>query len=330
MRFKTRRPVLCALASACASVMLPTASALAQHAWPTRPIRLIVPQGAGSGSDVLGRLLNDRLAQKLRQPVVIENMPAANGLVALSTVAKATADGYTYALVGVSQIAFNPALYKNLPYNPDKDFTYIAPVADTPFVLVTNPARGIKTFQQFVAAAKKQGDQMTYGSAGMGNSTHIAMELIAAAAGIKLLHVPYRGSAAALMAVLSSEVDAMVSVVGPALPQVQTGKVHAVAVLGANRVPQWPDIPTIREVGLNVPAMPGWYAIAGPAGLDANIVATFAAALHEVIADPAVRARLAELSLSPLTSTEAELRQRAATDAAYWSAFIRQQNIRIE
>jgi tripartite-type tricarboxylate transporter receptor subunit TctC len=302
----------------------------AQGAWPARPVRLVVPQGPGSGSDVLARLLNDRLAQLLGQPVVIENNPAANGLVALSSVAKAAPDGYTLVLAGVSQMAFNPALYKDLPYNPAKDFTYVAPVVDTPFVLLASNKSSIKTFAQFVEQARKKNGELTFGSAGIGNSTHIAMELIASAAGVKLLHVPYKGSAAALTAVLAGEVDTMVSVVGPALPQVQAAKAHAVAVLGAARVAQWPQVPTVKEAGLNVLAMPGWYAIVGPAGLSPKVVATFNAALQQVMADPAVKSKLVELSLPPMPGGEAEIRQRAASDLAYWSDFIRKNNIRVE
>jgi tripartite-type tricarboxylate transporter receptor subunit TctC len=325
-----RRRHLVSMVTAAATGIVIAPGSYAQDAWPTRPIKLVVPQGPGSGSDVIARLLGDRLAQHLKQPVVIENNPAANGLVAMGAVAKAPADGYTLILSGVSQLAFNPALYKDLPYNPAKDFTYIAPVADTPFVLVTSNKSAIKTFAQFIEQAKKKSGELTFSSAGIGNSTHIAMELIAANAGVKLLHVPYKGSAAALGAVLAGEVDAMVSVVGPALAQVQAGKVNAVAVLGASRVAQWPQVPTVKETGLDVPAMPGWYAIVGPAGLNPKVVATFNTAMQQVMADAAVKSRLAELSLPPMSGGEPEIRRRAAADLAFWSDFIRKNNIRVE
>lgn len=288
----TRRSVLALLALASSTTLSLPLSAWAQAPWPSRPVKLVVPQGAGSGSDVIARLLGDRLAQHLGQSVVVENNPAANGLVALGAVAKAPADGYTLVLAGVSQIAFNPALYKSLPYDPLKDFTFLAPIADTPFVLVTSNKSGVKTFAHFLELAKQKNGELSFSSAGIGNSTHIAMELIASTAGVKLLHVPYKGSAAALTAVLSGEVDAMVSVVGPAIPQVQAGKVQAVAVLGATRVAQWPQVPTIKQAGLAVPPMPGWYAFAGPARLDPKIVTTFNTALQKVMADPAVKAEV--------------------------------------
>lgn len=323
------RFLIAMIATAAASLAAPP-RAFAQELWPSRPVKLIVPQGPGSGSDVIARLLSDRLALHLKQPVVIENNPAANGLVAMGAAAKAPADGYTLALAGVSQLAFNPALYKDLPYNPAKDFTYVAPVADTPFVLITSNKSGIKTFAQFIEQAKRKNGELTFSSAGIGNSTHIAMEMIAWNAGVKLLHVPYKGSGAALTAVLAGEVDSMISVVGPALPQVQAGKASAVAVLGAGRVPQWPQIPTVKEAGLDVPVMPGWYAIVGPAGLNPKIVATFNTAMQQAMAEPAVKAKLIELSLPPMPGGEPEIRRRAAADLAFWSDFIRKTNIRVE
>lgn len=324
------RRCLMALIATTATGLATPLGAFAQEVWPARPIKLVVPQGPGSGSDVIARLLSDRLAQHLKQPVVIDNNPAANGLVAMGVVAKAPADGYTLILAGVSQLAFNPALYKDLPYNPAKDFTYVAPVADTPFVLVTSNKSGIKTFAQFIEQSRKKNGELTFSSAGIGNSTHIAMELIASKAGVKLQHVPYKGSAAALTAVLAGEVDAMISVVGPALPQVQAGKANAVAVLGAGRIPQWPQVPTVKEAGLDVPAMPGWYAIVGPAELNPKVVATFNAAMQQVMAEPVVKARLAELSLPPMSGGEPDIRRRAAADLAFWSDFIRKNNIRVE
>lgn len=325
-----RRQFVSLLLAGGGSLGIARSAAADESAWPARPIKLVLPQGPGSGSDVLARLVSDKLAQNLGQPVVIENNPAANGLVALGTVAKAQPNGYTLVLAGVSQMAFNPALYKSLPYDPQRDFTYIAPLADTPFVLVTSVRSGIRTFAQFVEQAKKKAGQLTFSSAGIGNSTHIAMEMIAARAGVKLSHIPYKGSGAALVAVMAGEIDAMISVVGPALPQIASGKVNAIAVLGAQRVPQLPAVPTLREAGLDIPPMPGWYAVAGPAHLDPKVVATFSAALLKVTNDPAMRARLLELSFTPMSGGDTEMRQRAAMDTAFWSDFIRKQNIQVD
>ena len=326
-----RRTLLSLLSSLPASAILTKPlSAYAQQPWPAHPIKLVVPQAPGSGSDVLGRILGDQLTQYLKQSIVVENNPAANGLVAMGAVAKAPADGYTFIVAGVSTIAFNPALYKDLPYNPVKDFAYVAPLADTPFVLLASNRSGIKTLAQFVEQARAKSGAITYSSAGIGNSTHIAVEMVASVAGVKLLHVPYKGSAGALTAVLSGEVDLMACAVSSALPHVQSGKATALAVLGNARVPQWPQVPTIKEAGLNAPDMPGWYALVGPAGLSPAVTATLNAAVQRVMADPAVKAKLTELSLQPITGGEAEMRRRAASDLAQWSDFIRKNNIRVE
>ena len=203
-------------------------------------------------------------------------------------------------------------------------------MADTPFVLVTSLKSGIKTFAQFIEQAKQKSGTLTFASAGIGNSTHLAMEMIAANAGVKLSHIPYSGSAAALTSVLSGETDAMVSVVGPALAQVQGGKITAVAVVSAKRITQWPQVPTLKETGLSGPAMPGWYAVIGPAGLQPRIVATLNDALQKVLEDPSVKTRLGELYLLPLGGGETAIRQRIGEDSAYWGDFIHKNNIRVE
>jgi len=330
MIYVTRRKLisLAARASAGAALTAPLA-VLAQLTWPTRPIKLVVPQAPGSGQDLLGRLLGDRLPQYLKQPIVVENNPGANGIIAMSGVAKAPADGYTLIVAGVSAMAFNPALYKDLPYNATKDFTYLAPVANTPFVLLASNRSGIKTLAQFIEQARARGTALTFGSAGVGNSTHIAMEMVNTSAGVKLLHVPYKGFAGALTAVLSGEVDFLVSAIAACSAHVNAGKVQALAVLANDRVSLLPQVPTLKEAGLNAPEMPGWYAICGPAGLSPAVVTTFNSAMHQVMADPAVRARLSELSLEPIPGGAAEMRRRAASDLEHWSDFIRKNNIRM-
>jgi len=303
---------------------------IAQPAWPSRPIKLVVPQAPGSGSDVLGRILADQLPQYLKQSIVIENNPAANGLVAMASIARAPADGYTFIVAGVSTMAFNPALYKDLPYNPSKDFSFVAPIADTPFALIASNKSGVKSMNQFIDQSRSKSGGLTYSSAGIGNSTHIAMEMVSSIAGIKLLHVPFKGSAGALTAVLSGDVDFTACAVASALQFVQSGKVTALAVLGNTRVPQWPQVPTVKESGLNTPDMPGWYAIVGPSGLNPGVITTLNGAIQQVMTDPLVKARLSELSLHPIIGSDVDIRRRAASDLSLWSDFIRKQNIRVE
>jgi tripartite-type tricarboxylate transporter receptor subunit TctC len=310
-----------------ASAVLCQTAALADDAYPNRPIRMIVPQSAGSGGDVVARLLSERLAQELGQSIVVDNRPGANGIVAMSTAAKAPADGYTVLLTGVSQISFNPHLYASLPYNPQKDYTFISPVVDTPFVLLASKASGITSVQAFIDKARNKPGGITFSSAGVGNSTHLAMEVVADKLGLKMTHVAYKGSGPALTGVVAGEVDAMVSVLGAALPQVTGGTVVPVMIIGPRRVKELPNVPTVKEAGIDVPLMPSWYALVGPAGLDAKIVATLNAAVQSALADPQVKARLSSLYLYPVAGSPEAIKQRAASESKVWGEFIRKRGI---
>ncbi len=315
------------MGAAIAALMTLSGAAMAQDAYPSRPVRLIVPQSAGSGGDVVARMLSEKLSQELGQSVVVDNRAGANGIIGTSFVAKQPADGYTLLLTGVSQVSFNQHLYKSLPYDPQKDFTFIAPVVDTPFVLVTSKASGITSMAQFIEKAKAKPGALTFGSAGVGNSTHLAMEMLADKAGIKLTHAAYKGSGPALTGVIAGEVDAMVSVVGSALPQITGGNVVPVAIVGQKRAKELPNVPTVKEAGLEVPVMPGWYALLGPANMDAKVVARLNASVQAFLSDPQVRSKLASLYLEPLAGSAEAIKQRAVTDAKVWGEFIKRRGI---
>lgn len=317
-----------ALATAFAVVAATVAGgAAAQDAFPSKPIRLIVPQSAGSGADVVARMLAESLNRDLGQSIVVDNRAGANGIVGVSFVAKQPADGYTLLLAGVSQMSFNQHLYKSLPYDPQKDFTYVAPVVDTPFVLVTSKGSGITSLAAFIDKAKSKPGGLTYGSAGVGNSTHLAMEMLADKAGIKLTHVAYKGSGPALTGVIGGEIDAMVSVVGSALPQITGGNVVPLAIVGQKRAKELPSVPTVKEAGLEVPVMPGWYALMGPADMDPKVVARLNAAVQAFLADPKVKEKLASLYLDPLSGSADAMRKRAVTDSKVWGDFIKSRGI---
>ncbi|CAB3728839.1 hypothetical protein LMG1866_04465 [Achromobacter ruhlandii] len=318
------------LGALCGVAMLWGAQASAADRFPDRPVRLIVPQSAGSGGDVVARLLGERIGASLGQPVVIENRPGANGIIAASFVAKAPADGYTLMLAGVSQMSFNPRLYKSLAYRADKDFTYISPVVDTPFLLVASKTSGIKSLKGLQTAAKAKPGTLSFASAGAGNSTHLSTEMIAEAAGIKLMHVPFKGSGPALNAVLGGQVDVMTSVLGAALPQVTAGNLVPLAVLADSRAPDLPDVPTLREAGIQAPVMPGWFAVVGPAAMDEGVVSRLNSAVQEALADKAIQQRLRALYLVPIPGTAQGIAQRAATDAEVWGAFIQRAGVQAE
>jgi tripartite-type tricarboxylate transporter receptor subunit TctC len=313
-----------------AGAALPAGLARAQGGFPSQPIRLVVSQAAGSNTDVVARLMAEPMARKLGQPVVVENRAGANGVIATTYIKQQRPDGHVIALVGVSLLTFNPYLYSNLPYDPARDFTYIAPVTDTPFVLVASPKSGITSLAAFVERAKAQPGRLTFSSAGIGNSTHLATEMLADRTGIRLTHVPYAGTTQALTAVMTGEVDAMVSVLGNALPQIRNRALVPLATVAAARSPDLPDLPTLTEAGVDAPVMPGWLALVGPAGMPEPVVTLLNAAVHEAMADPAVVQNMVSSNIVPIPGSAEDIRRRVARDGEVWGGFIRAKNLRVE
>lgn len=305
-------------------------TARAQGVFPTQPIRLIVSQAAGSNTDVVARLMAEPMARKLGQPVVVENRAGANGVIATTYIKQQRPDGHTIALVGVSLLTFNPYLYSNLPYDPARDFTYIAPVSDTPFVLIVSPKSGLTSLADFVARAKAQPGRLTFSSAGIGNSTHLATEMLADRTGIQLTHVPYAGTTQAITAVMTGEVDAMISVLGNALPQIRDRSLVPLAAVAAARSPDLPDLPTLTEAGVNAPVMPGWLALVGPSGMPEPVVTVLNSAVSEALADPAVTRNMVASNIVPIPGSADDIRGRVARDGDVWGGFIRAKNLRVE
>lgn len=304
------------------------APALAQEA--CQALRVIIPQPPGGATDVLARLLSEPLSRALERPVVVGTRPGANGIVSINALKQSRPDGGALLLGGVSIFSFNPNLYPSLPYDPWRDFTWIAPVADTPFVVVAGRRTGIATLAQLLERARARPEGVTYGSAGIGNSTHLAMEMIAERAGVRLTHVPFPGSAPALASLAAGDTDCMVNPLGNTLPLIAGGEAVPLATLGAVRAPALPEVPTLRETGLENVSMPGWYAFVGPAGVPASIVERLNAAVRAVVDSPAVARRLREAVLEPLSGSAESLQQRARADSEAMAAFIRRRGIKVE
>lgn len=302
----------------------------AQGGFPTQPIRLVVSQAAGSNTDVVARLMAEPMARKLGQPVVVENRAGANGVIATTFIKQQRPDGHTIALVGVSLLTFNPYLYTSLPYDPARDFTYVAPVSDTPFVLVVSPRSGLRSLADLVARARAEPGRLTFSSAGIGNSTHLATEMLADRTGIQLTHVPYAGTSQALTAVMTGEVDAMISVLGNALPQIRDRSLVPLAAVAAARSPDLPELPTLAEAGVDAPVMPGWLALVGPAGLPGPVVSLLNAAAREALADPALLRNMATSNILPIPGSADDIRARVARDGEIWGGFIRAKGLRVE
>ncbi|WP_232464581.1 Bug family tripartite tricarboxylate transporter substrate binding protein [Bordetella genomosp. 8] len=317
-------------ANVAAGLVVSLAAAQAHAAYPTGPIRLIVPQSAGSGVDSVARILSDRMSQTLGQSVVVENKPGANGVIATAYVAKAKPDGYTLLLSGSSPMTLNPGLYKHLPYDPIKDFTYIAGVAENPFVLVASKASGLKSFAELKKAATEHPGRYTFASAGIGNSTHLATEMVAYKTGIKLMHVPFNGSGPAFSSVIGGQTDLMSSVVGPALPQLQAGAATPLLIIGAGAIPELPGVPSARDEGLDLPTLPTWTAVVGPAGMDPAVVKVIEKAVQDAQQDSRLQAQFKAQYLSIYRIAGPALTESIKNDIKVWTGLIHEFGIKAE
>jgi len=301
------------------------------QAWaPGGPIRVILPQNAGSSGDVLMRQMAEIMGRELGHPVVVDNRPGANGALAAAQLMAARPDGQTVMLAGVSMVAFNQHLYRNLPYDPLRDFTYIAPVTNTAFVAIASRQSGITTLRELVERARAQPERLNFSSAGIANTTHLAMEMLADRAGVRLTHVPFAGSPQAMQAVVAGQVEAMVSVLGIALPLIRAGQVVPLAVVREARTPVLPDVPTQAEAGVAGPIIPGWFALVGPAGMPEAPVTRINAAIRATLTDATMQQRLAAQDLEALIGSAADIRARLERDSQIWGDFIRARGLRLE
>ena len=309
----TKRTLMRATAGALLLLAAPLSMA---HAWPARPIRLVVPFPPGGLIDNMARLVGSRLSQELGQPVVIDNKPGAGGNVGAAEVARAPADGYTL-LMASPALTISPAIYKNLPYQPSQ----LAPVAllgRVPNVLLVNPASGIGKVQDLVGRAKAKPGQLNYASNGNGTSLHLSAELFKRRSETFITHVPYRGAAAAITALLSGEVDMMFDNLPSAIGQIQAGKLRALAVTTAQRSTALPDVPTLAEAGMEGFNVSAWFGVAAPAGLPAPVATRLADALQKVVQQPEVAVAMQRQGADPAFMDAASAAAVLNTDAAQW------------
>ena len=309
----TKRTLMRATAGALLLLAAPLSMA---QAWPARPIRLVVPFPPGGLIDNMARLVGSRLAQELGQPVVIDNKPGAGGNVGAAEAARAPADGYTL-LMASPALTISPAVYKNLPYQPSQ----LAPVAllgRVPNVLLVNPASGIGKVQDLVGRAKAKPGQLNYASNGNGTSLHLSAELFKRRSETFITHVPYRGAAAAITALLSGEVDMMFDNLPSAIGQIQAGKLRALAVTTAQRSTALPDVPTLAEAGMDGFNVSAWFGVAAPAGLPAPVATRLADALQKVVQQPEVAAAMQRQGADPAFMDAASAAAALNADAAQW------------
>lgn len=293
-------------------------------------LRIIIPQPPGGATDVLARLLIEPLSRELGRNVVIDNRPGANGIVSINALKQSRPDGNTMLLGGVSIFAFNPNLFSNLPYDPWRDFSWIAPIADTPFAIIVGKRTGITSMQQYVERARAEPERITYGSAGNGNSTHLGMEMVAERANIRLTHVPFAGSAPALTAIIAGDIDGMFTPLGSIVRASEGGQVVPLVTMGRERSPALPQVPTLAEAGLGNITLPGWYAFVGPAGMPPAIIERLNTATRAVVDSADVTRKLRDSVLEPLSGTAQQIQDRAKMESTEIAAFIQRRSIKVE
>ncbi len=300
-----RRLILTATGTAAAAAAAPLAAARAQAEWsPNRPVRIVVPFAAGGSTDVTARLVGEALAERLGQPVVIDNRPGAAGNIASEHVARSAPDGYTLIMATTTTHATNPALYRNLPFDVRRDFTAVSLVAFTPNLLVVHPSVRANSVAELVALAKAEPGRLNYGSAGPGSSQHLSAALFAQRAGIEMTHVPYRGGAPAAADLVAGRIQLVFNAVIEVLPQVRAGQLRALGVTTRNRATQLPDVPAIGET------IPGfelavWVGLFAPSGTPAPAVARISREVQALLRTPRLKDRIVELGSEPVgTSAE--------------------------
>nr|WP_315593932.1 tripartite tricarboxylate transporter substrate binding protein [uncultured Cupriavidus sp.] len=323
------RPLLAVLCTGCMAVASPAGAQTADH-YPSKPITYVVPFAAGGTTDLLGRLIGQRLSQTLGQSVVVENRAGAGGNIGSDYVAKAPADGYTILGGTISSHAINVSLYPKMPYDPVKNFQPIALIGKLPNVLVVNADSPWKTVQDVIAAAKAKPGSINFGSSGNGTSQHLAAELFANMAGLRMTHVPYKGSSQAVQALLGSQVDLVFENSVAAMPMIQAGKFRALATTGSKRAGELPDVPTMAEAGLAGYEIVSWQAIFAPAGTPMPIVNKLSTEIGKIIRQPEVRAKLASMGVEPSGAGPTELGNFQKSEVAKWANLIKTANIHLE
>jgi tripartite-type tricarboxylate transporter receptor subunit TctC len=295
----------------------------AAQAWaPARPIRFVVPFAAGGATDIVARVLSEPMAQRLGQPVAVENRTGAGGNVGVENVVRSAPDGHTILMGTTGTLTINPHLFANMGFNPLTDLAPVGLAFATDHVLIVNPAVPAQNAQEFLALARARPGALSYGSGGNGTSTHTVAELFKLVAQIDLQHVPYRGSAPALNDTVAGNVQVMLDQIASALPQIQAGRVRALAVTGARRHAALPNVPTVAEIGLTAAEATSWGAVLAPAQTPAPVLERLAAVLRECLELQAVKDRLAQVGADVRSSTPAELAAYMRAETEKWGRVV--------
>lgn len=324
-----RRNVVLGLCVAAATLAMPLTSGIAhaEDAYPSKPIRLIVPFPPGGTTDIVGRLFADKLGKELGQTVVVENRAGASGMIASDATAKAPPDGYILGFAASPTLTMSPLVQRSTLFDPRRDFSLIGLVVDYANVLLIGPQIPAKNVGELVGYARAHPDAVSFGSAGIGASNHLSAELLKKQADASMLHVPYRGNSPAMMDVISGKVTFMFDITSTAIPFIKSGKARALAVTSKTRNPELPDVPTMIEAGMKDYEVVGWYALVGPKKLPEAVSARLTRALDDVSKDPAFRQAMTEGGYTINAGDSKALQSRIDREYALWSDVIQSANI---
>jgi tripartite-type tricarboxylate transporter receptor subunit TctC len=318
------------LSTATLASLLPATPATAMEDWPARPLRLIVPFAPGSTPDIVARLVGERLAVRLRIPVVVENKPGAGGNIGTDVVAKSAPDGYTLGLTISGPLAANTLLYKNLPYDPQRDLELVTIAATQPSVLVVGLKAGVDRMPALLSALRKNPGRYNFASMGTGSISHLAMAALAAQSGTEIVHVPYTGSGQAVTSLLTGDTQIAVLPAAAVMPQVRAGKLKALAVATARRSALLPDLPTLHESGLPDVQGDAWMGFILPARTPVNIEKRLHNEIVEIIHSPDMKQKLARQYMEPVGGTASEFRNTVRDDLARWQPVIARHHLSLE
>jgi len=291
--------------------------------YPYRPVRMVIGSAPGSGNDIAGRILIAKISEAWGQQIVMENRPGANQAIAAEIVARAPADGYTLLLCGTVTVAINPALYKKLRYDPQRDFAPVALIGTVPNVLVVHPSTPVATVGEFIAYAKASPGKYSFGSSGIGSTLHLAMEMLMSVTGIKLVHVPYKGGALAMADLLGGHVLAIFENVPLAVTSVRAGKVRPLGVTAAKRSAQLPDVPTFIEAGFPGFEIYAWYGVCAPAATPKAVITRLNDEVNKALNQPDLQSRFADLGVDLAPGSSAQFAAFIKSETIKWAKTIK-------
>ena len=299
-------------------------------AYPDRPIRMIVPNPPGGGVDIIARLMGQYLGERLRQPIVVDNRAGAGGTIGLSALAKSPADGYTLGMGVTATLSIAPALYRNLPYDAQKDFDPVVLIAKVPLILAVHPSLPVKSVQDLISLARQRPTQIGYSSGGNGTPPHLAAELFKRLAMIDILHVPYKGGPPAINALIAGEVSMMFANALPALPHIKSGRLKALAVTSERRSSAFPDLPSISGAGIRTYSAVQWYGVLAPAGTPQPIVERLNREIRQVLRIEEVQAPLLAEGAELADGTPEQCRAFIREDASIWGTVAKQSGAQLD